>query len=105
MNEAGVLAAPAQARGHGQRALDHWPGVNISARLEAAELRMKPRVESLEPLEQHLVIIARPASAVCIFTTRPRVARNPRAPVLRFFRRARPRRVVIRKTHQRRARP
>ena len=106
MNQAGVLACPAQPGCHGKRSLHHGPRVHIRARLEGAELLMQPRLHCSQPLEQHLVIIARPPLALGVRTTAPCISRNPAAPRLWRFGREWCFRVdVARKAHQRRTRP
>ena len=58
MDEAGVFAGPAEAGGDCQRSLNDWARVDVGAGLEFAELVVKPGFESLEALEQNLVVVA-----------------------------------------------
>ena len=85
MNEASVFSRPSQACCCCQRAFDNWSRIDISARFKRAELLAQFRIESLEALQQHLVIIARPAFTFFIDAAAPRVTRNPSTPwIVRF---------------------
>ena len=66
MDEAGVLPGPAKGGGGGQSTLDYGAGIYIGARLKLASLFMQCCFESLEPFQEHLVIIAGPSHSVCI---------------------------------------
>ena len=107
MNQAGVLPRPAQPRRRGQRPLHHRPGIHIAPRLKLApaELRPNPRLQRLQPLLQHLVIVARPPPPFCILPARPRIPRNPSRARIRRLSRERLVAVVARKANHRRTRP
>jgi hypothetical protein len=82
MDQAGVLARPTQPGLGRQRPLDHRAGVHVGPRLELSQLFVKPCLHGLQPLQQHLVIIAWPSRAGLALPGRihfacPGVARNP----------------------------
>ena len=59
MDEARVLAGPAEAGGDGEGALDDGTSVNVGAGFEVAERRVQLGLKCVEALLEHLVIIAR----------------------------------------------
>ncbi len=67
MDEAGVLACPAEAGGYGERSLDDGAGIDVGARFELAEAFAESCVERLEPPEQNLVVIAGAALAFFVY--------------------------------------
>ena len=110
MDQAGVLARPAQSRRRCQRPLHHRPRVHKGARLKLAELLVQTCLQCFHPLEQHLVIVAGAPRAVLGFHrqigfARPGVAGNPSRALGGRLSRARLRGVVVRKANHCRPRP
>ena len=105
MNEAGVLSRPSQSSCRRQRAFYHWSRVDIGSRFKHTELLAQFRIEILQSLQQHLVIIARPAIAICVYAAAPRIARNPPTLLIVGFGRERRPAMIVRKAHNGRPRP
>jgi len=105
MDQARILRSPSKSCRRCQRPFHHWSRVNVRSRFEIAQSSLQSRFKCSQPLQQHLVIIARPSHSFGIYATAPRIPRNP--PCSRFcgIRRSRLRRVVVRKTHNCRPRP
>ena len=78
MNQARVLPRPSQPRRSCQRAFHHWSRIDVRSRFKFAKLLVQSRFKLLEPLQQHLVIIARPPLSISINATAPCIARDPR---------------------------
>ncbi len=77
MDEAGVFAGPAEARSNGKRSLDDGACIDISAGFEFSKLLMQSNFESLQPLQQHLVVVAGHSFARRVDTAGPRIPRHP----------------------------
>ena len=102
MNEARVFPRPSQPCCRCQRALHYWSRIHVCTRFKLAVPLTQFCIESLQPLQQHLVIVARSAIAIRIHAAAPRIARNPPIPRVMLLRlRVEPRNDNLQNTQQR----